>query len=236
MKILVTGGSGVLGRAAIPHLEDDDHQVVAPRHDELDLFDQEVVGAAMNGVDAVFHLATRIPPRGRLDDPEAWKETDRLRREATSVLVAAASAADVELFLYPSVAFVYPPSGPVDESTPLGDMPENIRSTVDAERHVARFADRGRRGVVLRFGNLYGPGTRLEKPAEVWASFGATVRIEDAGEALVAALGVPSGIYNVVNDGERVSNARFKRETAWQPARQAVPPAEAARVKRSGKH
>lgn len=223
MKILVTGGSGALGRASIPHFERDGHQIVSPRHDELDLFDHEGVRAAMNGVDAVFHLATRIPPRERLGDPEAWKETDRLRREATSVLVAAASTADVALFVYPSIAFVYPPSGPVDESTPLGDMPTNIRSTVDAERHVARFADSGRRGVVLRFGNFYGPGTRLEKPAEVWASYGATVRIEDAGSALVAALGVPSGIYNVVNDGERVSNARFKRETGWRPAHQTVP-------------
>lgn len=223
MKILITGGSGALGRASIPHLESQGHQIVCPRHDELDLFDQEDVRRAMNGVDAVFHLATRIPPRERLGDPDAWKEPDRLRREATSVLVAAASTADVALFVYPSVAFVYPPSGPVDESTPLGDMPANIRSTVDAERHVARFADRGRRGVVLRFGNFYGPGTRLEKPAEVWASYGATVRIEDAGAALVAALGVAGGIYNVVNDGERVSNARFKRETGWRPAHQSLP-------------
>lgn len=223
MKILVTGGSGVLGRASIPHLEDGGHQVVAPERDALDLFDQKAVRTAMNGFDAVFHLATRIPPRERLGDPEAWIETDRLRREATSVLVVAARAADVELFVYPSVAFVYPPSGPVDESTPLGEMPANIRSTVDAERHVARFAESGRRGVALRFGNFYGPGTRLARPADVWASFGATVRIEDAGAALVAALGVPSGIYNVVNDGERVSNARFKRATGWKPAHQALP-------------
>ena len=87
----------------------------------------------------------------------------------------------------------------------------------------AVFRDRGRRGLVLRFGYLYGPGTLLEKPAALWSSYGATVRIEDAGEALVAALGVPSGIYNVVNDGERVSNARFKRATGWQPGHEAPP-------------
>jgi hypothetical protein len=33
----------------------------------------------------------------------------------------------------------------------------------------------------------------------------------------VAALAAPSGVYNVVRDGERVSNARFKQATGWHP-------------------
>jgi hypothetical protein len=33
----------------------------------------------------------------------------------------------------------------------------------------------------------------------------------------VAALAVPSGIYNVVRDGERVSNVCFKRAANWRP-------------------
>ena len=38
---------------------------------------------------------------------------------------------------------------------------------------------------------------------------GATLHAEDAGRALLAALTVPSGIYNVCRDRERVSNHLF---------------------------
>ena len=47
--------------------------------------------------------------------------------------------------------------------------------------------------------------------------YACTLHIEDAGRALAAALSLPSGIYNVVSDGERVSNARFKAATGWAP-------------------
>jgi hypothetical protein len=48
-------------------------------------------------------------------------------------------------------------------------------------------------------------------------TFGSTVQIEDAGRALQLALDLPSGIYNVVADGQRISNAKFKQATGWQP-------------------
>jgi 2-alkyl-3-oxoalkanoate reductase len=218
MRVLLTGGSGVLGRAAAPRLRAAGHQVDAPPHDLLDLFDADQVKAALSQADVVVHLATRIPPPEERGNPEAWRDNDRLRREATGILVDAALATGVERFVFPSIAFVYPSSGLVDESTPVAkDLPEHRRSALDAERHVARFAASGGQGVVLRLGSLYGPGTGSEAPAERYASFGATLRIEDAGRALAAALAAPSGIYNVVRDGERISNARFKQVTGWRP-------------------
>lgn len=218
MRVLVTGGSGVLGRASIPLLRDAGHSVEAPGRTELDLFDPQAVAAAVAGMDAVVHLATRIPPPQRMADPAAWHATDRLRAEATPILVDAALAASAEWFLFPSIAFVYPGSGPVDESTPVAeDMPEFLRSALEAERHVARFDAAGGRGVVLRLGVLYGPSIGKETPAERWAVYGATLRIEDAGRAIAAATNVPGGVYNVVSDGERVSNARFKQTADWRP-------------------
>src|SRR3954470_6092581 len=201
MKILVTGGSGVLGSASIPLLRDAGHTVEAPDRTELDLFDPEAVTAAVAGKDAVIHLATRIPPPELLGDREAWHDTDRLRAEATPILVDAALAASVEWFLFPSIAFVYPENGPVDESTPVAEtVPEILLSALEAERHVARFDGDGRRGVVLRLGVLYGPSIGKEMPAERWAAYGATLRIEDAGRAIVAATEIPGGVYNVVSD------------------------------------
>jgi nucleoside-diphosphate-sugar epimerase len=218
MRVLVTGGSGVLGSASIPLLRDAGHTVDAPGRTELDLFDPGAVAAAVAEVDAILHLATRIPPPELLADREAWRDTDRLRAEATPILVDAALAASVEWFLFPSIAFVYPESGPVDEYTPVAEtVPEILLSALEAERQVARFDGDGRRGVVLRLGVLYGPSIGKETPAEPWATYGATLRIEDAGRAIAAAAEVPGGVYNVVSDGERISNQRFKDTAGWRP-------------------
>jgi hypothetical protein len=103
-----------------------------------------------------------------------------------------------------------------DEETPLRDVPEHLRSAVAAEAETARFAAAGRRGIVLRFGLLDGPGTGNELPDP---RYGATLDVVDAGHALVAALALPNGAYNVCRDDERVSNERFKRVSGWRPER-----------------
>ena len=225
MRILMTGGSGVLGRASMPFLSEAGHRIDAPRREELDLFDPAAVAFQMRGTAAVLHLAAHIPPRESQGRREAWLENDRLRREATGILVDATLAARVECFVFPSLAFIYPPSGPVDESTPLPeDVYEIGRSAVDAERHVARFCAGGGRGVVLRLGGLYGPGAESDMPVERYVAFWATLSTKDAGRAIAAALHAPAGLYNVVRDGERVTNARFKTATGWSPSDERLRP------------
>jgi nucleoside-diphosphate-sugar epimerase len=224
MRVLVTGGSGVLGQGTIPLLRDAGHDVEAPGSRELDLFDAGAVSEAARGADAIYHLATRIPPPESQGDREAWRDNDRLRTEATRLLVDAALAGGADRFVYSSVAFVYPMSGEVDETTPVADeISELAASTLDAEREVGRFADRGGRGVTLRLGLLYGPGTGNDEPAKGFRSFGATLWIEDAHSALAAAVSVPGGTYNVVSDGERVSNRRFQEATGWRPEHRPAP-------------
>ena len=185
-----------------------------PYHRELDLFDPAAVGEAVRDVDAVLHLATRIPALELMDKPAAWRENDRLRAEASAVLVDAALASGVAVYLQPTVTFGYPADGPVSEDSPVTSVPKILRSALVAEKQAARFADAGRRGVVLRFGLLDGPGTGNNAPVD---TFGATLHVEDAGRALLAALSVSSGIYNVCRDGERVSNRRFSAATGWRP-------------------
>src|SRR5437868_3398719 len=138
---------------------------------------------------------------------------DRLRRIASAKLCEAALAAGVQRFIQESFAPVYPDRGEqwIEESTPLQPVALN-RSILDAERAAERFATGGGMGITLRFGAFYGPDAihvrdlvRLVRRG--WApmpgraaSFISSVSHDDAGGAVVAALGAPSGIYNVVDD------------------------------------
>jgi nucleoside-diphosphate-sugar epimerase len=218
MRIFITGGTGVLGRAFRPLAEAGGHQVHAPGRAELDLFDPAAVAAAVHDMDAVLHLATRIRPLHKVDQYGEWHENDRLRAQASAVLIGAALAAEVKTYVFPGITFVYPAGQPASEDTPVrDDVPVIMRSALAAEQQAARFAAAGRRGVVLRLGLLDGPGTGNDQPNPV---LGATLHVADAGRALLAALDVPSGIYNVCRDGERVSNHRFSETAGWHPLRE----------------
>ena len=214
MLVLVTGGTGVLGRSLLPLLKVAGHDIRAPSRRDLDLFDPRALRVAIRDADAIYHLATRIPPVQRRTERDAWGENDRLRAQASRLLVDAALASSTEVYVQPTVTFVYPPQGDVDEDTPIERVAPHLESSLAAEREANRFAASGRRGVVLRLGLLDGPGTcnNVSDP-----SFGATLNVADAGRALLAAIDLPSGVYNVVRNNERVSNARFKSATGWRP-------------------
>jgi nucleoside-diphosphate-sugar epimerase len=214
MRLLVTGGTGVLGRALRPLADAAGHDVATPGHEELDLFDAAAVAGAVGGADGVVHLATRIRALEQLADPDAWQENDRLRADASRILVDAAIAAGASVYVQPTVAFVYPPDGPVSEDTPVGEVAPILRSALVAEQQAERFARAGGRGVVLRLGLLDGPGCGDYAPL---GAFGATLHIADAARALLEALSAPSGTYNVCRDSERVSAERFRRATPWRP-------------------
>jgi nucleoside-diphosphate-sugar epimerase len=199
----------------LPLAEAEGHRASAPGRAEPDLFDPAAVAGRLRGVDAVLHLATRIQPLEKMGQPQAWRQNDRLRAEASAILVDAALAADVKAYIQPTVTFVYPDGQPASEETNIrDDVPVILRSALAAEEQAARFAAAGRHGVVLRLGLLDGPGTGHDQPNP---ALGASLHTEDAGRALLAALAVPSGIYNVCRDGERVSNRRFAEATGWRP-------------------
>ena len=204
----------MLGRALLPLTTAAGHKVKAPTSSELDLFDPAAVGDACRDVDAILRLATRIRPLAELDKPEAWRDNDRLRADASRILVDAALAHAVDVYVQPTVTFVYPQDQPATECTAISEVSPILRSALVAAQQTARFAAGGRRGIALRFGLLDGPATGHEQPVP---SLGATLHVQDAAHALIAALAIPSGIYNVCRDGERVSNARFSMTAEWRP-------------------
>ena len=214
MRLLITGGTGVLGRALRPVAEDAGHELAMPGHEELELFDPSAVADAVRDVDGVLHLATRIRSLDQISDADAWRENDRLRDDASRILVDAAIEAGASVYVQPTVTFVYPSDGPVSEDTPVREVLPILRSALAAEQQTERFARAGGRGVALRFGLLDGPGTWYDQPM---GDFGATLHVADAGRALLSALSLPSGIYNVCRDGERVSAERFAQAAGWCP-------------------
>ena len=229
MRIFFTGATGVIGRRAIPLCLARGHEVTAvarsaekraalerlgARAVAADLFDRDQLSTVLRGHDAVVNLATHIPASSlRMVLPGAWRENDRLRREASAALVDAALAAGIGRFVQESFAPVYPDRGDawIDEMTPIAPARYN-RTVADAEHAAARFCEAGCAGVVLRFAVFYGPDSRfladlvravqhgyapLFGPPAAYIS---SVAHDDAAAAVIAALAVASGVYNVADD------------------------------------
>lgn len=228
MRILFTGATGVVGRRAVPLLTEAGHEVHAVyRSDKdrqwvesagatpirLDLFDTDAVHEAANGVDAIVHFATSIPPLMEMRRRSAWDANDRLRSIATKNLVAAALKNETGRFIQESVTFFYRDSGDgwIDEGTAVEPSWEVLDSALVAEGYVSQFTSSGGIGVSLRLASLYGPGrASAEYVAGVTArrfpvvgtggNYVSFLHADDAATAVVAALEAPAGIYNVTDD------------------------------------
>lgn len=228
MQVFVTGGTGAVGRHAVPALVDAGHAVSAlARTPEkaaalreqgatpvsVSLFDRTALTAAFAGHDAVANLATGIPPMSRFLSARAWRENDTIRTEGSAAVVDAALSAGVGRVVQESVCMLYPDGGSswIDEDAPPDVFPI-ARANLAAEANARRFTDAGGTGVVLRFGWFYGPGARHSEQlfdlarrhvVQVLGSpdgYVSSIHVADAGAAVIAALGAPAGTFNVVDD------------------------------------
>jgi 2-alkyl-3-oxoalkanoate reductase len=227
MRIIMTGGTGVIGRRVVPLLLARGHEVtLATRRNSVrpkpsvvravsvDLFNEASLVAAVRGHDAVINLATHMPSSStQMLFRSAWRANDRIRRAGSRNLVEAALRSDVGCLVQESFAPTYPDRGDrwIDESVPLEPAAYN-RTVLDAESSARQFSAAGRRGITLRFAAFYGPDSgplkdlmRLLKKG--WAplpgdprGFMSSVSHDDAAAAVVAALGARPGEYNVVED------------------------------------
>jgi len=223
MKVLVAGASGAVGRPLVRRLEQSGHEVIAASRSSasapMDALDagsvDEAVGAARPEV--IVNQLTAIPdpidPR-RME--KQFEPTNRLRREGTANLIAAAKAHGVRRMVSQSIAFAYAPTGHgawTEEDRLFSEAGEIIRAVEALEQQTLEAE--GVEGVVLRYGFFYGPGTtyapdggtalavRKRQFPIIGKGTGVFcfIHVDDAAAATVAAVerGAP-GIYNIVDD------------------------------------
>ena len=230
MNVFVAGGTGVLGRASLRALVEAGHRVRSTARGkekselvrslgaepvEVDLFDPRAACRAIAGSDAVLRLTTKIGSMAKLRDPRTWAETIRLRTIGAHILVDAAIAERVPLYIHESVSLVYAEGGEnwLSEDSRTDDGGTAIlRATLEGEQEADRFTKQGGRGIALRFGGFYAadaPSTtetialmRRRMMARIGAAsnYFSSIYVPDAGRAVAAALDIPAGIYNVVDD------------------------------------
>lgn len=226
--VFVAGATGVVGLPAVRALLADGHHVSAVARTDakaealraagaepvrVDLFVAGAVAAATSRHDVIVNLATKIPPSSQAWRVAAWAENERIRREVSTHLADAAIAHGAERYVQESLAFTYADHGHtvITEDEPI-DPPAGLDGVVVAEANAARVTDAGAIGVVLRFGNFYGPDSgytldaarfakrrisaALGEPGRYWSH----IHSEDAGTAVAASLRAPAGTYNVVDD------------------------------------
>jgi hypothetical protein len=191
MRMFVAGASGVLGIRLLPRLVAAGHQVAGMTRTPAKIAELEVLGAepvlcdvydadALRAAvvrfrpDAVMHQLTDLP-----DDaakiPEAAARNDRMRREGTRNLLAAADAAGAERILAQSIAWEQP-----------GDRGFWTREYENSVLNVS--------GVVIRYGQLYGPGTyfETEQPSPP------RIQIDEAARRTMTILDAPPGLVEIV--------------------------------------
>jgi nucleoside-diphosphate-sugar epimerase len=186
-----------------------------------DVFDAEALAAAVKAAapEVVVNQLTSLPedynPR-KID----YGPTNRVREEGGGNLMAAALAAGARRYVTQSIAFIYAPEGSWvkdEEARPFEEAPppfeDGVRAMLGHERAV--LGTEGLEGVVLRYGQFYGPGTyyapggaiarqvskRMLPTIGAGTGVASFIHVEDAAGATVAALdrGAP-GIYNVTDD------------------------------------
>lgn len=175
MRVLITGGSGLLGRALVDHQRGLGHAVrvldLEPHPDPAvesivgDVCDPAAAARACEGVDRVFHTVAIVSQHPALEP-----RIEAVNVGGTDVLLAAAREAGVARFVFTSsidVVFSGADIAAGDESLPYAHrfLDAYGRTKAEAERRVlAANGEGGMATVSLRAAGIFGPHDRNRLP------------------------------------------------------------------------
>jgi nucleoside-diphosphate-sugar epimerase len=235
MRVFVAGAAGAIGTRLVPRLVERGHEVVATTRGADKVERLRALGAkpvVVDGLDAVgvgeavalaepdvvVHQMTALAGKADMRRFDSWfAVTNKLRTTGTENLLAAAEAAGVSRFVAQSYTgwSNARTGGPVKtEEDPYDPDPakwqtESIAGLQFLDRVVP--AATSMEGIVLRYGNFYGPGgsedfvdliRKRQLPiigdgGGVWS----WIHLDDAAAATVAAVERGRrGIYNITDD------------------------------------
>lgn len=236
--VLVAGATGAIGTPLVRQLVDAGWRVFGSTRDVqraealhragvepvvVDVFDAPALNAALASVrpDVVVHQLTDLPS---VRTPEALsaaiQRNARLRRQGTRNLLQAALASGCRRMVAQSIAWAYA-SGPLPhaETDPLdtaatGDRAVTVGAVLELESLVLNTP--GLEGLVLRYGQLYGPRTWSEAPEGAMP-----LHVEDAALAALRAVELPgvTGIFNVSEPSPQLAGERARQVVGWTPLR-----------------
>ncbi len=259
-KTLITGGSGYIGSLLANELLEHGREVrvldsllhgqedIAAEQERAgievirgDVRDADARRRALDGADAVVHLAAIVGDPACARDPQV---SDEVNVQATEALVADAKAAGVQRLVFASTCSNYgrmaDPTVPITEDGELSPVSLYAEQKVGMEKLIlgGGGSGNGMAPTCLRFATVYGVGRRMrfdltvnEFTRELWADrelevFGEQfwrpyIHVRDAGRAVRTVLDAPvekvgGNVFNAGRSGENYRKLDLVEEIGKQ--------------------
>ena len=161
LNIIVTGGSGFIGKHLVSRLRSMNHNVInLDSIDGNDVIDYDVLNRIEEDIDVIYHLAAQPYGRGGELDPHLDL---KLNTQAILNVNLFAESRNVSKVIYTSTMAVYGDNADSKETDDVNPLSNYAVSKLFGEYSLKKFArNAGMDYTIFRVWNTYGPGQDLK--------------------------------------------------------------------------